>query len=207
MESWYESLVVYTFSNLVTVWRQKNECCFKNLNDPNWLCYWILQDKYAWLKQSNLLKWEWMIYNKGVEFTNKLQLFIAHFSFTVPHSPLFMLLKLHFQYHSILSFTSHQVEQHRGTGWAEERSAGLDVTPAELPAGVCWNQVPDPGQEESHRCHSIHGQRPGRSHVSAETPLHHGGSLVCPGAQTPTSTGRELWESTLTKQMLKEDII
>lgn len=93
---------------------------------------------------------------------------------------------------TILSFTWYQVEQHRGASGAEERSAGLNVTPAELPAGVCWDQVPDPGQEESHRRHSVHGQRPGRSPGSAETPLHNGGSPIRPGAQTTTSTGKEL---------------
>lgn len=76
------------------------------------------------------------------------------------------------------------MEQHRGAGGAEERSAGLDVAPAELPAGVRRDQVPDPGQEESHRRHPVHGQRPGGRDGAAETPLHDGRSPLSPGAQT-----------------------
>lgn len=87
---------------------------------------------------------------------------------------------------------SYQVEQHRGVGGAEERSAGLDVTPAELPAGVCRDQIPDPGEKESHRRHPVHGQRPGRRDGSAETPLHHGGSPLCPGAQTAAPTSMQM---------------
>jgi len=103
------------------------------------------------------------------------------FSLTVTH------------FHSVLVVTSYQVEQHCGAGGAEERPAGVHATPAELPAAVCRDQVPDPGQEESHRRHSVRGQRPGRSPCSAETPLHHGRSPVGPGAQTAASTGWELW--------------
>lgn len=120
------------------------------------------------------------------------------FSFTAAPSHLFIPLKLHCQSHCVVSVMSYQVEQHCGAGGAEERSAGLNVTPAELPAGVCRDQVPDPGQKKSHRCDSVHGQRPGRGHGSAETPLHNGRSTICPGAQTVASTG--------IVQMLKKDL-
>lgn len=87
------------------------------------------------------------------------------------------------------------MEQHRGVGGAEERSAGLNVAPAELPAGVCRDQIPDPGEEESHRRHPVHGQRPGGGDGSAETPHHHGGSPLCSGAQTAAPTGMQIAEA------------
>lgn len=82
-----------------------------------------------------------------------------------------------------------QMELHRGAGRAEKRSAGLDVAPAELPAGVRRDQVPDPGEEESHRRHPVHGQRPGGRDGAAETPLHHGGSPLSAGAQAAAPAG------------------
>lgn len=81
------------------------------------------------------------------------------------------------------------MEQHRGAGGAEEGPAGLHAASAELPAGVRRDQVPDPGEEESHRRHAVHGQRFRRSPGSAEASVHHGRSFSRPGAQTPASTG------------------
>lgn len=82
------------------------------------------------------------------------------------------------------------MEQHRGAGGAEEGPAGLHAAAAELPAGVCGDQVSDPGQEEGHRRHAVHGQRPGRSHGAAEASVHHGGGAVGAGAQTAAPAGQ-----------------